>query len=194
VVGRREGRVDPGLSKLASSMYWSVYRKLIEPNIPKGGVDIFGCTAQVRDQLLALGESNTSLVAQLFWLGFTRREIGYQRLPRSGGGQSGWSFRARLRYMSNSIFAFTDFPIRLLIGTGVFGICSTIFAALLLIVLRVTGSISIQGYTPIMLSVLFVGALNLFAIGIVGAYVWRGYENTKQRPISIIRSERVFNA
>lgn len=188
VVGRREDRSDPYFTRLMATLFWGLYRRLVQRQLPKGGVDIFGCTAQVAQQLLVLGESNSSLVGQLYWVGFKRAEIAYRRLPRSGGGKSGWTFKKKLRYMSNSIFAFTDLPIRLLLGIGTIGTIGTTAVGMMLIVMRVAGVIDLAGYTPIMLAVLFTGALNLLGLGIVGSYVWRGYENTKGRPLAVVRS------
>src|SRR4051794_34090281 len=69
VFGVRGKRSDPWLSEFSSTMFWYVYRKLVIRDMPPGGVDVFGCTREVRDQLLRLQGINTNLVALLFWLG-----------------------------------------------------------------------------------------------------------------------------
>ena len=84
-MGVRESRDDPGLSKMASGMFWAMYRRFVMPDIPKGGVDIFAVTSDMRDRLLLLRESNTSLLAQLFWLGGRRVEIPAQEKPAFRG-------------------------------------------------------------------------------------------------------------
>ena len=66
-VGTRIGRDDPRSSRWASAVFWRLYRKLIQKEVPPGGVDIFGCNRAVRDQLLEIREANTSLVGLLFW-------------------------------------------------------------------------------------------------------------------------------
>lgn len=188
VVGRRVGRDDPIGSRVASAAFWRLYRRFVQSQVPPGGVDVFGCTAAVRDALLRFEEAHSALVGQLLWVGFRRVEIGYERRPRLDGGKSAWSFRAKWRYMSDSVFAFTDLPIRVLMNVGMAGMLSTLAAALAVLGLRLGGVIDVRGYTPLMLAVLFVGAMNLFGLGIVGAYVWRAYENTKRRPLAIPRS------
>ena len=75
--------------------------------MPKGGIDVFGCTGQVRDQLLELKELNTNLIALLLWLGFRRKFVPYQRRARLEG-KSAWTFGRKLRYAADSIFNFTD--------------------------------------------------------------------------------------
>ena len=114
VIGTRMGRNDPYLSRMASSVFWGLYRHFVVPNIPKGGVDTFGCNRTFRDQLLKLEESRSSLIALIFWLGFRHKCIDYVRLERQEG-QSSWTLLKKIDYMMDSIFAFTDYPIRFLI-------------------------------------------------------------------------------
>ena len=75
VLGYRTQRADPWWSRFLSGCFWRLYRRLVVRDMPKGGVDIFGCTCQVRDQLLDLKELNTNLIALLFWLGFRRKFV-----------------------------------------------------------------------------------------------------------------------
>ena len=88
--------------------------------------------------------------------------------------------------MLDSIYSFTDLPIRLVTITGAIGSIGAILIGLLILLLRLLNYIAVPGYTPILLAVLFLGALNLFAIGIIGTYIWRTFENSKGRPLSII--------
>ena len=75
---------------------------------------------------------------------------------------------------------------------GLAGTVLFLLAGAALVVLRLLGMIEVPGYTPIMLAVLFSASLILFGLGIVGNYVWRTYENTKQRPLGIVRARRSF--
>ena len=127
--GTREGRNDPALSRMLSNAYWSLYRRWVMPEIPRGGVDIFAVSQRVRDALLTLPEANTSLLAQLFWLGGRRAFVPYVRQQREIG-RSAWTFRKKLRYLMDSVFAFTDLPIRLLLGLGLAGITVSVALAL----------------------------------------------------------------
>lgn len=192
VIGVREGRDDPEVSRAAAGLYWRLYRRFVLPEIPPGGVDLFGCSRKVRDELLKLKESNTSLVAQLFWLGFKRREAPYRRAKRVHG-KSAWTLRKKLKYLFDSVYAFTDLPIRLITAAGALGMIAAAAYGLVVLAARLFGLISDPGFSAIIVSVLFFGGLNAFAIGIVGGYAWRTYENTKARPLAVI-SERVLFA
>lgn len=189
-VGTREGRQDPFLSRMASTIFWGAYRRLVVPEMPEGGVDVFGCNRQFRDQLVQLEESRSSLIALIFWLGFRRKLVGYERHERQEG-KSAWTFKKKLEYMMDSIFAFTDYPIRLLINIGTLGSILAITMALLVLVAKLLGAIEVPGYAATMLVVLIFGALNLLGLGLVGTYAWRAHENSKQRPLAVVATRFV---
>lgn len=192
VVGTRNSRKDPLMTRISSSLFWGLYRRFVVRDIPKGGVDVFGCNLEFRNQLLNLKESRSSLIALIFWLGFRRKFIGYERKVRQEG-KSSWSLNKKIDYMMDSIFAFTDLPIRLLIQMGAAGLVLSIMLGLLVIWGRLTGDISIPGYAATIVVVLFFSTLNLLGLGLVGMYAWRSYENSKQRPLAIVSYKKVNN-
>ena len=182
--GTREGRDDPALSKVLSGLYWALYRRWVIPDVPKGGVDIFALSHVVRDALMRMPEANTSLLAQLFWLGGRRAFVPYARQRREIG-HSAWTLRKKLRYLMDSVFSFTDLPIRLLLGLGGAGLLVSVVLAALVIAAKLSGEVPVPGYAATILVVLFFGAFNALGLGIIGSYVWRAYENTKARPLTI---------
>lgn len=190
-IGVREGRDDPAVGRVLSETFWSIYRRLVMPAIPRGGVDLFGCTVDVRNELLGLDESHSSLVAQLFWLGFSRVEIPYTRVARRHG-KSGWSLSKKLRYMMDSIFAFTDIPIRLISLAGILAMALSVLYGGYVLIARAAGSIADPGFATTIIAILFMGGLNAFALGIVGNYAWRTFENSKQRPLSVVARQWSF--
>ena len=191
-VGAREGRKDPLLSRISSSIFWGLYRRLIVPDMPSGGVDVFGCNLQFRDQLVQLEESRSSLIALIFWLGFRRKLVAYERQVRQEG-KSAWTFKKKIDYMMDSIFSFTDCPIRLLIKFGAMGSILAIAMGVSVLIARLAGVIEVPGYAATVIIVLIFGALNLLGLGLVGTYAWRTYENTKQRPLAVVMKTQSFN-
>lgn len=191
VVGVRSTRDDPRGSKMWSSLFWMLYRTFVMREIPAGGVDLFGCNEQVRSELLKLEEANSSLLGLVFWLGFRRKEVAYARKSRRHG-KSAWTFRKKFKYLIDSIFAFTGLPIWLLTVVGMLGVVISIAFGAFVLIARLLGMIAAPGYATTILMIMFFGALNLTAIGVVGAYVHRSYENTKRRPLAIIRRVRAF--
>lgn len=191
VIGTREGRDDPFLSRIAAGTFWGLYRKLVVPDMPPGGVDVFGCNLAFRDELLRLEETHTSLVGLLFWLGFRRAVVPYRRLARRHG-RSAWTFRRKFRYLLDSVFAFTDLPLRVLTGIGALGVGLSMVLGVLVLGARLAGGIGVPGYAATAILILFFGASGLLANGLVGSYVWRTYENSKRRPNAIVMKTTVY--
>lgn len=190
-IGTRDARQDPLRSRWSSEAFWWVYRKFIIPDVPPGGVDMFGCNRQFRNELLALDESHSSLIGLLFWLGFRRKEVAYQRREREHG-VSAWTLKKKINYLMDSIFAFSDLPIKLLILSGCIGVAFSLLFGLLVLLFKITGWVAVPGYAATILTVLFFGALNTAGIGILGAYIWRSYANTQGRPLSVVMRAESF--
>jgi glycosyltransferase involved in cell wall biosynthesis len=186
--GSRVRRNDPVLARTFSTVYWALYRKFINRDIPKNGVDVFACKQNVVGVINGLNEVNTSLIGMLFWIGFNRSFQEYERLPRPYG-RSSWTMGKKFRYMSNSIFAFSDLPIRIIRTLGVMGSFISITLAVFLIAASLAGKIEVPGYAPIMLSILFGNSAVLVGLGILGSYLYRTYENTQMRPFAISYSQ-----
>jgi glycosyltransferase involved in cell wall biosynthesis len=192
VVGVRSARADPLSSRIASGLFWGAYRRLIQPQLPPGGVDLFGCNQTFRDHLISLEELNTSLVGLIFWLGFRRANVSYVRRPRPYG-KSAWGLRRKMRYLADSVFSFSDLPIRLLLAVGTLGLLFSVLLGAFVIAAKLAGIINVPGYAGTVLVIAFFGALNTVGLGIIGGYVWRAFENTKSRPGFIVAS-RIENA
>ena len=94
--------------------------------------------------------------------------------------------------MSDSIFAFTDIPVRFLLMLGILGTIFSFGASLVVLASWAFGWIVIPGYTPIILSQLMLFTVTLLGFGIVGSYTWRAFENTKSRPLGIVSIQEVF--
>ena len=190
-IGIRSGRADPFLTRMSAHFFWGVYRRLVQRDMPSGGVDVFACNRAFRDRLLALGESNSSLVGLILWLGHRRKLVSYRRVERRQG-RSAWTMRKKLRYLADSVFAFSDLPVRLLIGLGVLGMTSALVLASIVLVARLSGYTNVPGYTATVLSIFFFAGLNSLGLGIIGSYVWRAFENTKLRPSSVTMLREEF--
>lgn len=191
-LGVRTKRQDPLLTRLLSGAFWGLYRCLIQSEVPPGGIDVFSCTREVRDVLLSLKEANSTLVGLLIWVGFRRQLVPYERLKRMHG-KSAWTLRGRLRYMFDSVYAFSDLPIMIMIVTGVLGSVGALAASLIVFLAWLTNSTPVQGYTPIILAILLSTSLILLGMGVLGGYVWRAFENTRQRPLYIAMDHESFN-
>lgn len=191
-LGQRIGRADPWLSSLASRAYWGLYRRFVSRDIPRGGVDVFGCTGEIAARISTLRETHTSLIGLLFWIGYRRKLFPYSRQPRRHG-KSGWTSGRKLRYLLDSVYAFTDLPIILLQGIGLLGIVSSFLVGMLVFISWVLGYVREPGYTPLMIVLLASTSAILLGLGIVGSYVSRAYENSKGRPLTLVATHEFYS-
>ena len=191
VLGVRTGRADPWWSRWLSESFWHLYRWFVVRDMPRGGVDVFGCTREVRDRLHELTESHTNLIALVLWVGFRRAFVPYERQPRLDG-RSGWTFGRKLRYAIDSVFSFTDLPIRALLLLGLAGTAFALVAGVTVFIMWALGRIPVLGYTPLMLVITFFGGLTALGFGITGQYLWLSLQNSRRRPNYIVKSSVAF--
>ena len=191
VFATRATRDDPWVDRVTSRVFWAIYRRFVLPDLPPGGVHTFGCTRAVRNRLIELREPTTNLIAQLMWLGFRRAYVPYHREGRRGG-RSAWTLAKKLRYCFDSIFSFTDLPVRLLLGAGIIGTIAAVVVAAALLAASLAGRIPVPGYAPTVLAIAFFGSITSLGLGIIGQYVWLILQAARARPGFVIdRIERV---
>jgi hypothetical protein len=118
--------------------------------------------------------------------------VPYARRPRAHG-RSAWTFQRKLRYLTDSMFAFSDLPIRLLLLVGMAGLAISAIYAAIVIIARLMFAVTVPGYTATVVLVSFFGGLNCLGLGILGGYLWRTFENSKHRPAYIVQSTESFN-
>ena len=192
VLGERQRRDDPMMTAVASQGFWRFFKRFVMPEMPVGGVDVFGCTRAVRDRLVAMREVNTSLVGLLLWLGYRRAFVPYDRRAREDG-KSAWTIQKKWRYALDSIFSFSDLPIRVLLILGGVATVGAVIADIVILVCWLMGLIPVLGYTPLMLTITTFGGLTALGLGIVGQYLWLALQNTRNRPSYVVRSVQQFS-
>ena len=185
VFGQRQARHDPFVRRTMSNLYWAAYRKTVLRDIPQGGVDVFACNQRVRSALLRITEPNSSLIAQLFWVGFRRAFVPYERAERKEGS-SAWNLSKRIKYMLDSVFSYTDIPIMLMMWIGAIGLVVTLIVGIITLCAKLGGWIVVPGYAATILLMMFMGSMIMMSQGIIGCYLWRCFENSKHRPLTIV--------
>jgi len=187
VFGHRTGRADGWFSQVASGGFWWLYRQFVVKDMPPSGIDVFGCTRQVRDRLVELKEVNTNLIALLLWLGFRRAFVPYERRPRREG-RSAWTIPKKFRYAIDSVLSFTDLPIKALLALGLLGTTAACLAGVTVFVEWLTGDTPVHGYTSLMLVISFFGGLTALGLGIIGQYLWLALQDARARPAFVVKS------
>lgn len=191
VLGHRISRDDPMISRLGASFYWWIVKRFINPSIPRGGFDVFGISAKARTVLSEMTEKNTNITSQITWIGFRQKFINFERSSRITG-KSSWTFGRKLRLFFDSIYGFTTLPITAITSLGLF--TSILFLVTIIVTLSgsILGLIDVPGYVTLLLVSAFGSSVSILSIGVVGNYVVRVFENTKQRPTFVISEIRNY--
>jgi len=126
-------------------------------------------------------------------VGFRRAYVPYDRRAREIG-ESAWSLRKKLQYLADSVFSFTDLPVKALTAVGALGLVISVVFGLAVLTAKLSGDIPVPGYAATVLTVIFFGALNCFGLGIIGSYVARTLDNTKHRPNFVVHTRREYGA
>jgi hypothetical protein len=101
--------------------------------------------------------------------------------------------KKKATYFMDSVFSFTDLPVRVLMTFGMIGLAVAVIFGLVVLLARLAGLFAVPGYAATILVVLFFGGINALGLGVVGSYAWRAYENTKRRPLAIAMRELSFS-
>jgi dolichol-phosphate mannosyltransferase len=178
----REG--IPWTTRLSADIYYGLMRRWALPNMPRHGADFLLLDRRVIDALLAIPEKHTSLLGMVLWLGFRQTEIEYTKRARFAG-VSKWTLRKKLKLFTDSLLSFSPVPMQ---AVGLLA-ASLWVASLALLALLLGGTVlgwPIAGWTWVLLGVLLVGAAQMTGLGILGAYLWRTFDESRRRPRFVI--------
>ncbi len=185
VMAVRETRRDPWAHRICSAIYYRLMRRYAIPDMPPGGFDFVLVDRKVIDIVTAVREKNTTLMGLILWTGFPRASIPYTRQARRKG-RSMWSFSRKVKYFIDSFVSFSYFPIRLIQALGLISALCGLAYAILIIVLRLLNRIPVEGWSPLMIVILFLGGAQFVTLGILGEYLWRTLDETKRRPPFVV--------
>jgi glycosyltransferase involved in cell wall biosynthesis len=191
VVAQRRSRCENGVRCLLFPAFYKVLGFLSDFPIPLNA-GIFGLLdRKAVDAINQLSECNRYLPGLRAWVGYRTSVVYYDRAPRAAG-ETKQSFWKLLKYALDAIFSFSYKPLRLSLVTGG---CVAMFALLYgmaLVACRILGlgmfgRPVVDGYTSVIVSVLFLGGVQLMGVGILGEYIGRIYDEVKRRPLFIIQ-------
>jgi dolichol-phosphate mannosyltransferase len=188
VLGERSSRTDSGARGIGFRLFYPVLRALADlPSAPDAG--IFGLMdRRVVDEFNKLPERNRFIPGLRSWLGFKQSSVTYDRTDRAAGKPK-QTLRKLIHYAMDAIFSFSYRPLRWVTYMGVFVSTITFGLGLWYIFDFFYHRKPITGFTTTIVCVLFLGGVQMIAIGIVGEYIGRIYEEIKQRPLYIVREK-----
>jgi dolichol-phosphate mannosyltransferase len=185
VLAAREDREDPLVNRLLSSVFYWLFRRLAIREMPAKGCDFVLIAREVADLLLQIGEKNLYLIGLVLWLGFDRDVVYYKRQKRELG-KSKWTLGKRVKHFIDALVAFTYLPMRAVSMLGI-GLALVGFVQAVLVVLnRILFGVPVRGWASLMTVVLVVSGVQLLTLGIFGEYLWRNFEETRNRPSFVV--------
>ena len=178
-----------GESKVLSffkKSFYKIINHLSDVNLHADASDFRTMRRCVADSIIELGEYHRFSKGIFAWVGFNTCFIPYTACERAAG-ESKWNFRKLFNYAIEGIIGYSTKPLRMATFLGGFTAVIAFLYLINVVLERLVGGIDIPGYATIVVLILFLGSMQLFCIGIIGEYVGRTFEQSKQRPVYIPR-------
>ncbi len=185
VLAVRQERDEPALKKFFANMYYSIVRKTIDDKMPKGGFDCYLLDRQAIEVLLRLDEKNSSLSLQVLWIGFKSDSVYFHRKDREVG-ESRWTFSKKFKLVFDSMMSFSYFPIKFMSTLGILMAILAFIWIIAVVVEFIAIGTPVKGWSTLMCLVLFSAGMILLMLGVLGEYLWRTLDATRNRPVFII--------
>jgi dolichol-phosphate mannosyltransferase len=190
IVAQRRSRVESGLRALLFPLFYRLLGQISDYPIPLNA-GIFGLLDRAAvDAINQLSETNRYLPGLRSWVGYPTAVVFYDREARAGG-EPKQTLRKLLRYGLDAIFSFSYKPLRLSLFLGLLVAGLAMLYGVVLVTCRVLGiglfgEQVVVGYTSTIVSILFLGGVQLICTGILGEYIGRIYDEVKRRPLFLI--------
>lgn len=192
VYAQRRLRLDDSCLKrlTAKAFYWTI-GKVSPVEIPANVGDFRLLDRRVVEALKQMPERTRFMKGLFAWVGFKQCSIPYDRQPRYQG-QSKWNYWKLWNFALDGITSFSLIPLKIWTYLGLtISFLAFLYAAYLIIFTLIAG-ITVPGYISLMVVILFLGGIQLIGLGIIGEYLGRIYEETKQRPLYLVQESHGF--
>lgn len=188
VLAVREEREESRSQTLFANLYYTMVRRMMLETMPKGGFDVYLVDRKVIDVLVALDETNSALTGQILWGGFKTDKVYYTRMAREIG-KSRWTFKKKVKLVADTLFSFSTLPIKVVLGIGVCSFLGSIIWAIIEVIFKLRGLIEVSGWTTLFIFNLFSFGVVMLTLGILGEYIWRIFDASRNRPPYIIEED-----
>lgn len=191
IYAKRKNRKGESFLKLwTAKIFYRMLSKLTSISIPVDTGDFRMIDKKIVEVLRDMPEKNKFLRGQISWIGFNQTYVEYERQERNAGS-TGYTYRKMLNFALDGITAFSDVPLKIV---TYFGFMVSGFAFLVAIYALYSKFISqniVQGWTSLIITILFLGGVQMIAVGIIGEYLSRMNHNIRNRPLYIIRDTNI---
>ncbi len=187
VYGTRTDRPGESAFKLATARaFYRLLNRLSDVPIPLDTGDFRLMSRPVVETLKAMPERDRFVRGMVSWVGFRQVALPYRRAERFAG-ESKYPMRKMLRFATDGILSFSIKPLQMSITLGLLAAVLSLSGIAYALYLRVFTSVWVEGWTALMIAVLFLGGVQLVCVGILGEYVGRIYNEVKRRPLYVVQ-------
>lgn len=194
VYGTRSQRKGESAFKLLTARgFYRLLNMLSDVPIPLDTGDFRLMSQDVVNTLRAMPEHDRFVRGMVSWVGFKQIALPYKRVGRFAG-ESKYPLAKMLRFAIDGILSFSTKPLQLSITLGMLSASLALAGIVYAIYLRVFTSIWVEGWTALMIAILFIGGVQLVSVGILGEYIGRIYNEVKNRPLYVVQEYLGFEA
>jgi polyisoprenyl-phosphate glycosyltransferase len=185
---RRQRSGETAFKLATASWFYKLFDKLAQVNLEPNSGDFRLLDRSALNALLAMTERSRFLRGMTVWVGFTQTAVPYERDARHAG-ETKYTLRKMLRFSLDAIASFSHLPLQLATYVGILSAGVAFIAIPVVIGLRLVDSY-LPGFGSLTIAILLLGGIQLIALGVIGEYVGRIYDEVKHRPLYIVREER----
>lgn len=189
VYGQRSARKgETFFKKATAAMFYRILKWMTKYPIPENVGDFRLMDRKVVAALRSMREYHRFIRGLVPWVGFKQSGVAFVRDARYAG-ETKYPFRKMLKFAIDGITSFSIVPLRMTMYLGFFVVVATLIFAVWALVAQFVFHATIQGWASLMVTILFLGGVQLLMIGVLGEYIGRIYEEVKKRPLYIIESK-----
>jgi dolichol-phosphate mannosyltransferase len=185
---RRQREGETAFKLATASWFYKLFDKLAQVDLEPNSGDFRLLDRRALDALLAMTERSRFLRGMTVWVGFVQTAVPYERDARHAG-ETKYTLRKMLRFSLDAIASFSHLPLQLATYVGMISAGVAFIAIPVVIGLRLVDSY-LPGFGSLTIAILLLGGIQLIALGVIGEYVGRIYDEVKHRPLYIVAEER----
>ena len=190
VVGTRrvDRKGEPAIRSFFARLFYKIMSSVSDTEMVDGARDFRLMTRQVVDSILQLNEVNRFSKGIFAWVGYNVTYLPYENRERVAG-ETSWNFWSLLRYSIDGFVNFSEAPLNLAIWAGTLSFFLSVLGIAFVVIRKLTIGGSIAGWASLVTIILFIGGIQLLALGIIGKYLAKIFLETKKRPVYIIKEK-----
>ena len=192
VLGERTERRDPILKRVFAGIFNYLMCRFVLENFPVNGGDVFLLDRDIIDAVIQCEEKNVNIFVLILSLCKDVGVVKYERAERYAG-ESKWNLPKLIKLGYDSVITVGYVPLRIVLWGGVLSFLLSLFVICYLLIGKLTGIISVQGWASLLAAVLALGGLNLVSISVLGEYLWRKFDQSRKRPMYIVQKSHLTN-